>query len=60
MGAALERFFMNTLDRNGKGQRPDVEVPVPAFGTGRSEESVLRGDCESYYGALRYVQLDIS
>ncbi|RYQ85710.1 hypothetical protein Ahy_B10g105299 isoform B [Arachis hypogaea] len=57
MGAALEGFFMNTLDRNGKGQRPDIEVPVPAFGTGRSEESVLLGDCESYYGALRYVQL---
>ncbi|MED6185100.1 hypothetical protein PIB30_053787 [Stylosanthes scabra] len=57
MGAALEGFFKNTLDRNGKGQRPDIEVPVHAFGTGRSEEPVLRGDCESYYGALRYVQL---
>ncbi|MED6139819.1 hypothetical protein PIB30_087557 [Stylosanthes scabra] len=57
MGGALERFFMNTLDRNGKGQRPDVEVPVHAFGTGRFEEPVLHGDCESYYSALQYLQL---
>ncbi|XP_057737085.1 uncharacterized protein LOC130954359 [Arachis stenosperma] len=57
MGSALERFFMNTLDRNGKGQRPDVEVPVHAFGTGRCEEPVLYGDCENYYDALQYLQL---
>lgn len=57
MGAALEMFFMNTLNRNGKGQRPDVDVPVPAFGTGRSEESVLVGDCDSYYDCLQYIQL---
>ena len=54
MGAALEKFFMNTLDRNGKGQRPDVQVPVPAFGTGRSEESVLSGE---YSDGLLYGQL---
>lgn len=57
MGAALEMFFMNTLNRNGKGQRPDIDVPVPAFGTGRFEEPVLVGDCDSYYGGLQYVQL---
>jgi hypothetical protein len=57
MGGALEVFFMNTLNRNGKGQRPDTDVPVPAFGTGNSEESVLLGDCNSYYGGLQYVQL---
>lgn len=57
MGAALEKFFHNTLDRNGKGQRPDVPVPVPAFGTGRCEEPVLSGDYDSYYGGLQYSQL---
>lgn len=57
MGAALEKFFMNTLNRNGKGQRADVDVPVPAFGTGRFEESVLVGDCDSYYDGLQYIQL---
>ncbi|XP_027365847.1 uncharacterized protein LOC113872458 isoform X2 [Abrus precatorius] len=57
MGAALEKFFTNTLERNGKGLRPDVDIPVPVFGTGKSQEFVLRGDCESYYGGLQYVQL---
>ncbi|XP_020213361.2 uncharacterized protein LOC109797664 isoform X2 [Cajanus cajan] len=56
MGAALEKFFRSTLDRNGKGQRADVDIPVSPFGTGRSEESVIRGDCNSYYGALQYIQ----
>ncbi|KAI4306944.1 hypothetical protein L6164_030181 [Bauhinia variegata] len=57
MGAALENFFANTLERNGKGQRADVLVPVPAFGTGRSEESDLTGDYDSYYADLQYGQL---
>ncbi|KAH1205001.1 hypothetical protein GmHk_16G045814 [Glycine max] len=57
MGAALEKFFFSTLDRNGKGERADVAVPVSPFGIGRSEESVLCGDCESYCGGLQYVQL---
>nr|KYP69481.1 hypothetical protein KK1_008672 [Cajanus cajan] len=57
MGAALEKFYLNTLDRNGKGERADVDVPVSPFGIGRSEESVLCGDCDSYYGGLQYVQL---
>jgi len=57
MGAALENFFFSTLDRNGKGERADVDVPVSPFGTGRSEECVLRGDGESYYGGLQYIQL---
>ncbi|KEH35564.1 putative polynucleotide adenylyltransferase [Medicago truncatula] len=56
MGGALEVFFMNTLNRNGKGQRPDIDFPIPAFGTGKSEEPVLVGDCDSYYGGLKYVQ----
>ncbi|RDY07030.1 hypothetical protein CR513_08906, partial [Mucuna pruriens] len=57
MGAELEKFFFNTLDRNGKGERADVNVPVSPFGTGRSEESVLHEDCDSYYGGLQYGQL---
>uniref|UniRef100_A0A2P2MG29 Uncharacterized protein MANES_07G140200 n=1 Tax=Rhizophora mucronata TaxID=61149 RepID=A0A2P2MG29_RHIMU len=52
MGAGLEKFFVNTLDRNGRGERPDVPVPVPAFGTGRSEVSDLCGDYSSYSTAL--------
>ncbi|KAJ7965132.1 Poly(A) RNA polymerase [Quillaja saponaria] len=56
MGEALEKFFKNTLARNGKGQRPDVQVPVPAFGTGRSEASDLSGDYDSYYSGLQYCQ----
>ena len=56
MGARLEKFFMNTLDRNGKGQRPDADVPVPAFGTGRSEASDLSGDYDKYYSGLLHGQ----
>lgn len=57
MGGALEVFFMNTLNRNRKGQRPDIDVPVPAFGMGKSEEPVLVGDCDSFYGGLQHVQM---
>ncbi|KAH7537664.1 hypothetical protein FEM48_Zijuj03G0116900 [Ziziphus jujuba var. spinosa] len=56
IGGALEKFFMTTLERNGSGQRPDVPVPVPAFGTGRTEISDLGGDYDSYYGGLWYGQ----
>ena len=56
MGAALEKFFFNTLENNGKGERADVGVPVSPFGTGRFEESVLSGDCDSYYGGSQYAQ----
>ncbi|XP_050208883.1 uncharacterized protein LOC130014588 isoform X1 [Mercurialis annua] len=52
MGEKLEQFFVNTLDRNGKGERPDTVVPVPTFGTGRSEASDLSGEYESYYSGL--------
>jgi hypothetical protein len=52
MGGALELFFRNTLNRNGKGQRPDIDVPVHAFGTGKSVKPVLVGDCDNYYGGL--------
>ncbi|XP_012091160.1 uncharacterized protein LOC105649191 isoform X1 [Jatropha curcas] len=52
MGAKLENFFRNTMDRSGRGERPDVQVPVPAFGTGRSEAFDLSGDYEDCYSGL--------
>ncbi|KAJ9175995.1 hypothetical protein P3X46_014489 [Hevea brasiliensis] len=52
MGARLEKFFVNTLDRNGRGERPDIQVPVPAFGTGRSEVSDLTGHYDNDYSGL--------
>lgn len=54
MGWKLELFFGSSLERNGKGQRQDVEEPVIAFGTGRSELSELRGDFEGYFKSLAY------
>ncbi|XP_010525400.1 PREDICTED: uncharacterized protein LOC104803199 isoform X2 [Tarenaya hassleriana] len=56
MGSRLEKFFANSLDRNGKGQRQDVHNPVTAFGTGRSELSELSGDFNGYYRSLVYGQ----
>ncbi|XP_010539142.1 PREDICTED: uncharacterized protein LOC104812462 isoform X3 [Tarenaya hassleriana] len=56
MGSRLEKFFANSLDRNGKGQRQDVHNPVTAFGTGRSELSELKGDFDGYYRSLVYGQ----
>ncbi|KAK8674781.1 hypothetical protein V6N13_032884 [Hibiscus sabdariffa] len=56
MGVGLEKFFVNTLDRNGRGQRPDVQIPVHAFGTGKSEISDLSGDYDGYYNGLLYSQ----
>eukprot|EP00257_Ricinus_communis_P026003 XP_025013417.1 uncharacterized protein LOC8259537 isoform X2 [Ricinus communis] len=52
MGAGLEIFFINTLDRNGRGERPDTLVPVPTFGTGRSEAFDLSGDYDNHYSGL--------
>ncbi|KAK8575727.1 hypothetical protein V6N13_033016 [Hibiscus sabdariffa] len=56
MGVRLEKFFVNTLDRNGRGQRPDVQIPVHAFGTGKSEVSDLSGDYDGHYNGLLYSQ----
>ncbi|XVE90979.1 hypothetical protein DITRI_Ditri20bG0118800 [Diplodiscus trichospermus] len=52
MGVGLEKFFANTLGRNGRGQRPDVKTPVHAFGTGRSEVFDLTGDYDHHYNNL--------
>ncbi|KAF8080234.1 hypothetical protein N665_0964s0015 [Sinapis alba] len=54
IGWRLEKFYGNSLDRNGKGQRQDVNDPVTAFGTGRSELSELSGDFQAYFGRLMY------
>lgn len=56
MGAELEKFFVTTIDRNGRGERPDVNAPVCAFGIGRSEESDLWGEYDSYYSSMLYGQ----
>ncbi|KAL3717908.1 hypothetical protein ACJRO7_003100 [Eucalyptus globulus] len=48
----IESFFQNTLDRNGRGVRPDLELPVSAFGTGNVEVADLAGDFPSYYNNL--------
>ncbi|XP_044509444.1 uncharacterized protein LOC123228201 isoform X3 [Mangifera indica] len=56
IGIGLEKFFLNTLERNGKGQRPDALVPVSVFGTGKYEESDLSGDFNGYYNGLLYGQ----
>lgn len=56
MGLRIENFFVTTLERNGKGQRSDVSVPVTAFGSGRSEASDLSGDYDGYYNSLVYGQ----
>ncbi|CAN1297601.1 hypothetical protein LINPERPRIM_LOCUS23529 [Linum perenne] len=44
VGRGLENFFSNTLERNGMGERPDADVPVPPFGTGRYEGIDLDSD----------------
>ncbi|KAJ0259451.1 NTP_transf_2 domain-containing protein [Hirschfeldia incana] len=54
VGWKLKKFFANSLERNGKGRRLDVEEPVTAFGTGRSELSELRGDFEGCFESLVY------
>ncbi|XP_038995265.1 uncharacterized protein LOC120119516 [Hibiscus syriacus] len=56
MGMGLEKLFVNTLDRNGRGQRPDVQIPVHAFGTGKSEVSDLSAVYDGYCNGLLYSQ----
>ncbi|KAG7574377.1 polymerase nucleotidyl transferase domain [Arabidopsis suecica] len=54
VGWKLENFFGNSLDRNGKGQRQDVEEPVIPFGTGKADYSNLRGDFDGYFLCFIY------
>ncbi|CAI0431347.1 unnamed protein product [Linum tenue] len=52
IGMGLEKFFANTLGRNGTGQRADANSPVPAFGTGRSDACDLNGDYDRCHSGL--------
>ncbi|CAI0560559.1 unnamed protein product [Linum tenue] len=52
IGKGLEKFFTNTLGRNGTGQRADANRPVPAFGTGRSDACDLSGDYDRCHSGL--------
>ncbi|CAN0913164.1 hypothetical protein LINGRAHAP2_LOCUS27754 [Linum grandiflorum] len=52
LAAGLENFFRNTIGRNGRGQRPDADNPVPPFGTGRSEACDLNGDYDRCHSGL--------
>jgi len=54
VGWKLEKFFNVSLERNGKGQRQDVEEPVVAFGTGAADYSQLKGDFDRYRNNLIY------
>ncbi|XP_062001280.1 uncharacterized protein LOC133718452 isoform X2 [Rosa rugosa] len=57
IGQELQKdFFRVTLNRNGRGQRPDLQAPVPAFGSGRYVQSNLTGDFDYYYGGILYAQ----
>ncbi|XP_031372713.1 uncharacterized protein LOC116187855 isoform X2 [Punica granatum] len=52
----LETFFLNTLNRNGRGVRLDVDAPVPVFGTGKFERFSLNGELDSYYNDFLHGQ----
>lgn len=54
IGQELQIFFKVALYRNGRGQRPDLQAPVPAFGSGRSVQSNLTGNYDYYYGGMLY------
>ncbi|XP_074286444.1 uncharacterized protein LOC141611733 isoform X2 [Silene latifolia] len=43
IGVGLEKFFKNTLERNGKGRRVDVVVPVHPYGSEISADDLLAG-----------------
>ncbi|KAF5175308.1 PAP/OAS1 substrate-binding domain superfamily [Thalictrum thalictroides] len=42
----LNKFFMNTLDRHGSGQRPDVHVPAPTVSANESDPASLKSALE--------------
>ncbi|KAK9125901.1 hypothetical protein Scep_014747 [Stephania cephalantha] len=49
----LKKFFMNTLDRHGSGQRPDVQDPVPVFSINGSGPELSNFDVEKSTNVLR-------
>lgn len=54
MGKELKKFFATTLEWNGRGQRPDVQVPVSMFGAEKVEISDLSGDADTSLDSLHY------
>ncbi|PIA59657.1 hypothetical protein AQUCO_00400509v1 [Aquilegia coerulea] len=46
----LNKFFMNTLDRHGSGQRPDVQIPVPTVSASGSDPASLKSALEKHKG----------
>ncbi|KAF8394834.1 hypothetical protein HHK36_018770 [Tetracentron sinense] len=44
----LKKFFMNTLDRHGRGQKPNVRNPVLTFGTNGPGHASLFSGIETY------------
>ncbi|KAF9594560.1 hypothetical protein IFM89_033530 [Coptis chinensis] len=42
----LHKFFLNTLDRHGSGQRPDVQVSVPPSNVNGSDQASLQLEVE--------------
>lgn len=57
IGQELENFFKNTLDRNGRGERPDMEDHLfPVFGTGKFVTPSLYGEIDSFYSNLMHIR----
>ncbi|KAH7855631.1 hypothetical protein Vadar_026949 [Vaccinium darrowii] len=56
IGEGLQNFFVNTLHRNGNGQRPGERIPLPVFGSEIHEASDLVGDYDLHLADLAYVQ----
>ncbi|KAM7277371.1 hypothetical protein ACFE04_019237 [Oxalis oulophora] len=50
----INKFFSNTLDRNGRGTRCDIQIPISAFGMQRSGPSDLSGDYARHLKNLQY------
>uniref|UniRef100_A0A7C9AQJ3 Polynucleotide adenylyltransferase n=1 Tax=Opuntia streptacantha TaxID=393608 RepID=A0A7C9AQJ3_OPUST len=54
IAGALETFFVNTLERNGRGRRADLLVPVPAYGAGWSETLSSIEDSDDLLTGIEY------
>ncbi|KAJ8437283.1 hypothetical protein Cgig2_010108 [Carnegiea gigantea] len=50
----LENFFINTLEKNGRGTRADVRTPVPAYGSRSLEISSPDGDSNDLLIGILY------
>ena len=54
IAGGLETFFVNTLERNGRGRRADLLVPVPAYGAGWSETLSSIEDSDDLLTGIEY------